>query len=148
MPRAKITAYVNQDLVAAMRRLAVHQGRSSSDVLEDAVHRFFDATRREGEHHALMARLDRIMARLALIEHGQETLFELTAHTTRFVMSVSPDIPEMDKADVNARGSERFRNVIAAMVAKLRTGRSILRDQFGPISAPTTANSSMGAAAE
>jgi hypothetical protein len=80
----------------------------------------------------------------ALIEHGQETLFELTAHTTRFVMSVSPDIPEMDKADVNARGSERFRNVIAAMVAKLRTGRSILRDQFGPTSAPTTADSSMG----
>ena len=62
--------------------------------------------------------------------------------------TVRPDIPEMDKADVNARGSERFRNVIAAMVAKLRTGRSILRDQFGPISAPTTANSSMGAAAE
>ena len=40
---------------------------------------------------------DRMMARLALLEHGQETLFELTAHTTRFVMSVSPDIPEMDK---------------------------------------------------
>jgi len=60
-------------------------------------------TRQEGEHHALdRARLDRVMPRLALLEHGQETLFELTAHTTRFVMSVSPDIPEMDKADVNA----------------------------------------------
>lgn len=148
MSRAKITAYINQDLVAAMRRLAVQQDRSTSDVLEDAVHRFFDSTRREGEHQALMARLDRLMARLALLEHGQETLFELTAHTTRFVMSVSPDIPEMDKADVNARGSERFRNVIAAMVAKLRTGRSILRDQFGPTGAPTMADSSMGAAAE
>ncbi len=148
MSRAKITAYINQDLVAAMRRLAVQQDRSSSDVLEDAVHRFFDATRREGEHHALMARLDRIMARLALIEHGQETLFELTAHTTRFVMSVSPDIPEMDKADVNARGSERFRNVIAAMVAKLRTGRSILRDQFDPAMQQVAAEPTVGAAAE
>ena len=148
MSRAKITAYINQDLVIAMRRLAVQQDRSASDVLEDAVHRFFDHTRQEGEHHALIARLDRIMARLALLEHGQETLFELTAHTTRFVMSVSPDIPEMDRADVNARGSERFRNVIAAMLAKLRTGRSILRDQFDPAIAHSMTDSRMGAAAE
>ena len=148
MARAKITAYINHDLVETMRRLAVQQDRSASDVLEDAVHRFFDATRQEGEHHALMARLDRIMSRLAVLEHGQETLFELTAHTTRFVMSVSPEIPEMDKADVNTRGSERFRNVIAAMVAKLRTGRSILRDQFGPSITHSTANPSVGAAAE
>jgi hypothetical protein len=63
-------------------------------------------------------------------------------------MSVSPDIPEMDKADVNARGSERFRNVIAAMVAKLRTGRSILRDQFGPTIEHSAADHSVGAAAE
>ena len=148
MSRAKITAYINQDLVAATRRLAAHQGRSASDVLEDAVHRFFDATRQEGEHHALMARLDRMMARLALLEHGQETLFELTAHTTRFVMSVSPDIPEMDKADINARGSERFRNVIAAMLAKLRTGHSILRDQFGSTIEHSAPDSHVGAAAE
>lgn len=148
MSRAKITAYINQDLVAAMRRLAVQQDRSASDVLEDAVHRFFDHTHREGEHHALMARLERIMARLALLEHGQETLFELTAHTARFVMSVAPDIPEMDKADINARGSERFRNVIAAMTAKLRTGRSILRDQFDPAIQHPATDATIGAAAE
>lgn len=148
MSRAKITAYINPDLVAAMRDLAIRQGRSASDVMEDAVHRFFDATRREAEHHALMGRLDRILARLSLLEHGQETLFELSAHTARFVMSVSPDIPEIDKAGVNARGSERFGNVVGAMVAKLRTGRSILRDQFGVTIAQTRGHSQTGAAAE
>lgn len=148
MSRAKITAYLNHDLVNAMRRLAVQQDRSTSDVLEDAVHRFFDHTHREGEHHALMARLDRMMARLAVLEHGQETLFELTAHTARFVMSVSPDIPEIDKVDVNTRGSERFRNVIAAIVAKLRTGRSVLRDHFDPASPPVISDAPVGAAAE
>lgn len=148
MSRAKITAYINYDLVNAMRRLAVQQDRSTSDVLEDAVHRFFDATRQEGEHHALMARLDRVLARLAVLEHGQETLFELNAHTARFVMSVSPDIPEIDKADVNTRGSERFRNVIAAIVAKLRTGRSVLRDHFDLAPQPVMAEAPVGAAAE
>jgi len=148
MSRAKITAYINHDLADAMRRLAVQQDRSASDVLEDAVHRFFDHTRREGEHHALMARLDRVMSRLGVLEHGQETLFELTAHTARFVMSVAPDIPEPDKVVVNTRGSERFRNVITAMVAKLRTGRSVMRDHFDPARQHVAADPSVEVAAE
>lgn len=148
MSRAKITAYINHDLADAMRRLAVQQDRSASDVLEDAVHRFFDHARREGEHHALMVRLDRVMSRLGVLEHGQETLFELTAHTARFVMSVAPDIPEPDKAAVNARGSERFRNVIGAMVTRLRSGRSVLREHFDSPAGQAPTDPSYGAAAE
>lgn len=148
MSRAKITAYINHDLVDAMRRLAVQQDRSASDVLEDAVHRFFDRARQEGEHHALMARLDRVMSRLGVLEHGQETLFELTAHTARFVMSVAPDVPELDKAAINTRGSERFQNVIAAMIAKLRAGRSVLRDHFDPGIHQVAAKPTVGAATE
>jgi len=96
----------------------------------------------------LMARLDRVMSRLGVLEHGQETLFELTAHTARFVMSVAPDIPEPDKAVVNTRGSERFRNVITAMIAKLRTGRSVMRDNFDPAKQQMAADPGVGAAAE
>jgi hypothetical protein len=77
-----------------------------------------------------MARLEMITRRLGVIEKGQETHFELTAHATRFAMSVAPEIAEADRTALNARGAERFRNVLGAIASRLSTGRSVWREHF------------------
>jgi hypothetical protein len=138
MARTKITARLNANLADALSRVARIDDRSVSDVVEDAVSRYFERAHSEAEHHALMAKLDRLSLRLGSIERNQETLFELTAHVTRFAMSVAPEIPERDKPAVNARGSERFRNVIAAIVSRLASGKSVWRENFAaaPVSEP------------
>lgn len=137
MARSKVTARIHADLADSVRRVASLNDRSISDVIEDAVSRYFERAHADGEHHALLARLDRLGARLASIERNQETLFELSAHATRFVMSVAPDIPEQDRPAVNIRGSERFRNVIAAMIKKLASGSSVWREHFAPAAEPS-----------
>lgn len=128
--RAKITAYITQDLADALKRVAAIKDRSVSDIVEDAIASAFANAGREAEHAALMARLEMITRRLGVIEKGQETHFELTSHATRFAMSMAPEIPEADRSALNARGAERFRNVIDAIVARLSSGRSIWRERF------------------
>jgi len=144
MVRTKITARIPPDLADSLRRIAALKDRSVSDVVEDAIITAF-ADRSEAEHAALTVKLDSIVRRLGVIEKSQETLFELSAHTARFAMSVAPDIPDMDRAALNARGSARFQNVIAAIVARLAGGKSVWKDHFSE-SAPS--QPSVGVAAE
>jgi hypothetical protein len=130
MVRAKVTSYIPQDLAETLRRVAAIKDRSVSDVVEDAIARSFASAGREAEHAALMAKLDALARRLGVIEKSQETLFELSSHATRFVMSVAPEIPEGDRPTLNVRGAERFGNVIGAIVKRLSQGRSVWREHF------------------
>ena len=130
--RAKITAYITQDLADALKRLAAIKDRSVSDVIEDAIAGSLANAGREAEHAAIMARLDLITRRLGAIEKGQETHFELSSHAARFAMSMAPDIPELDRATLNTRGAERFRNVVGAIISRLASGRSVWREHFVP----------------
>ena len=144
MVRTKITARIPPDLADSLRRIAALKDRSVSDVVEDAIIRAF-ADRSEAEHAALTIKLDSIARRLGSIEKSQETLFELSAHTARFAMSVAPDIPDMDRAALNARGSARFQNVIAAIAARLSSGKSVWKEQFAE---PSPGQPTVGVAAE
>lgn len=133
MVRHKITAYVPPELADALKRVAAVKDRSVSDVVEDAVTKALTGVSRDAEHAALMAKLDAMARRLGVIERAQETLFEFTAHATRFSMSVAPDIAEADRANVNARGAERFRGLLNAIVTRLGSGKSVLRENFPPV---------------
>jgi DNA-binding transcriptional MocR family regulator len=128
MPRAKITAYVPPDLADALKRMAAVEDRSVSDIIEDALAQRFSGHGGAVEHAALMARLDLLLRRLGVIEKAQETHVELTAQGARFVMSLAPEIPESDRAALNARGGERYRNLLALIATRLADGRSAARD--------------------
>ena len=129
MVRTKITARIPPDLADALRRVSALKDRSISDVVEDAIIRSF-ADRSEAEHAALIVKLDQLSRRLGVIEKSQESLFELTAHAARFAMSVAPEVPDADRAMLNARGSSRFQNVMAAIVIRLSGGKSVWKEHF------------------
>jgi hypothetical protein len=136
MARTKVTAYVTPDIADTLKRVAATDDRSVSDIIEDAVARRFADFGREAEHAALMAKLEQLTRRLGAIEKGQETHFELTAQAARFAMSVAPEIPEADRVALNARGADRFRNILSAIVARLSSGRSTWRDTLAAQQSP------------
>jgi len=148
MARTKITAYVTPDIADILKRVAAVDDRSLSDIIEDSLARRFADAGGEAEHAALMAKLERLARRLGVIEQGQETHFELTAQAARFAMSIAPEIPEADRPALNARGADRFRNILSAIVARLAAGRSTWRETLaaGQQSASSTARH--GAAVE
>lgn len=130
MVRQKITAYVPPDLADALKRVAAVKDRSVSDIVEDALHKSLTGVARDADHAALMAKLDQIARRLGVIERAQETLFEFNAHATRFAMSMAPDMPDADRAQANARGAERFRSLLNAVISRLGAGKSVLKENF------------------
>lgn len=138
MARTKITAYVTPDLADTVRRVAAIDDRSVSDIIEDSLARRFADAGREAEHAALMAKLDQLQRRLRVIEMGQETHFELTAQATRFAMSLAPDIAEVDRLALDARGAARLRNLLAAIIGRLSSGHSIWREALAAQSGAAT----------
>lgn len=139
--REKITTYIPIEMAKTLKHVAAVKSRSVSDIVEDAIAKSFSTAGGEAEHAALFAKLDQIHRAVGIIEKGQETHFELTAHAARFTMSVTSEISESEKAVFNARGAQRFRSVIAAIISRLNEGKSVLRDNFAgdtlpPLPAP------------
>ena len=128
MARIKITAYVTPDVADTLKRIAAIEDRSISDIMEDALVRRLADAGRDAEHAALMVMLDRIARRLGIIERGQHTHFELSAQTSRFLLSVAPEISAADRPTLNTRGADRFRNVMALVLSKLAAGEGTLQE--------------------
>lgn len=133
--RIKVTTYLTPALAETVKRLAMVHDRSVSDVIEEAVIRRLADTGRDAEQAALMARLDAMIRQIGRMDHAQETHFEMSAQIARFVLSVSPDIPEGDRPTFEARGNERLRNILSIVVARLAGNRSVGRETLNQIAA-------------
>lgn len=148
MARTKITVYVTPDIAETLKRVAAIDDRSMSDIIEDAIMRRLGNTGRDVEHAALMARMDQFGRQLRQISHVQDTHFELTAQAARFSLSVAPEIPEADLPRLEARGSDRLRNILSIVIARLGAGRSVCREALGQLMAPRGESHAVREAAE
>ena len=148
MARTKITVYVTPDIAETLKRVAAIDDRSMSDIIEDAIMRRLGNTGRDVEHAALMARMDQFGRQLRQISQVQDTHFELTAQAARFSLSVAPEIPEADLPRLEARGSDRLRNILSIVIARLSAGRSVCRETLGQLMAPGVESRPVREAAE
>lgn len=130
MARAKITAYVTPDIAETLKRVAAIDDRSMSDIIEDAIIHHLSAKDRGAAQAALMQSLGQISRRLTSVERNLETHFELSAQAARFLLSVTPDIPEADRVRWSARGRERIANMLSLVIAKVTAGRTTLQDAY------------------
>lgn len=130
MSRSKITAYVTPDIAETLKRVAAIEDRSISDVVEDAIMQKLMATGHGADQAAIIASLGQVTRRLTAVERNLETTFELTAQATRFVLSVTPEIPEADRTGWSVRGRDRLNNMLSVVISKLVIGRSTLQDAY------------------
>ena len=130
MSRCKITAYVTPDIAETLKRVAAIDDRSVSDIDEDAILQKLMAKTQGAEQAAIIASLGQVTRRLTAVERNLETHFELSAQSTRFLFSVTPDIPEADRPSWSARGRDRLSNMLSVVIARLASGRSTLQDAY------------------
>jgi hypothetical protein len=128
MARIKISVYVTPEVADTLKRLATVEDRSQSELIDDAIARRFAGTGHDAEHAAVIARLDALTRRLAVVEKAQERQFEFLAQGARFFLSVAPDIPVGERDTINARGAERLRNLLSLVATRLGAGRSAWRE--------------------
>jgi len=130
MARCKITTYVTPDIAETLKRVAAIDDRSVSDIVEDAIMRRLMTSGHDAEQAAIIASLGQVTRRLSAVERNLETHFELSAQSTRFLLSVTPDIPEADRTSWSIRGRERLGNMLSVVIAKLSAGQSTLQDAY------------------
>ncbi len=136
MARIKITAYVTPDVADTLKRVAAMEDRSFSDIIEDSIVQRLADVGRDAEQAALMVRLGQIVDRLDGVERGQQTHFELTAQTSRFLLSVAPEIAEADRSALAARGVDRLRNILSLVISRLAAGDGALQEIVSSASSP------------
>jgi hypothetical protein len=148
MKKARLSVYLDPDMMMQLAELADRKRQSKSLIAEAAITSFLtpdDSDRREA---AVGRRLDLLTRQGERLERDLSIAAETLALFIRFWLTVTPPLPEGAQAAAQAKGRERFEAFLETLGRRLAKGQSVLRevslDQLsgGTHRAPeTTANS-------
>jgi hypothetical protein len=128
MKKARLSVYLDPDMLAQLTELADRKQQSKSLIAEAAITSFLtpdDADRREA---AVARRLDLLTRQGQRLERDLSIAAETLALFIRFWLSVTPPLPETAQAAAQAKGRERFESFLETLGRRLAKGQSVLRE--------------------
>jgi hypothetical protein len=128
MKKARLSVYLDPDMMAQLTELADRKQQSKSLIAEAAITSFLtpdDADRREA---AVTRRLDLLTRQGERLERDLSIAAETMALFIRFWLTVTPPLPETAQAAAQAKGRERFESFLETLGRRLARGQSILRE--------------------
>jgi hypothetical protein len=128
MKKARLSVYLDPDMMNELVALAERKRQSKSLIAEVAITSFLtpdDADRREA---AVTRRLDMLTRQGERMERDLWISAETLALFIRFWLTVTPPLPESAQAAAQAKGRERFESFLEILGRRLAKGRSVLRE--------------------
>ena len=128
MTKARLSVYLDPDMMAQLTELAERKRQSKSLIAEAAITSFLtpdDADRREA---AVTRRLDLLARQGERVERDLWNAAETLALFIRFWLTVTPPLPESAQAAAQAKGRERFESFLETLGRRLAKGQSALRE--------------------
>ena len=128
MTKARLSVYLDPDMMTQLADLADRKRQSKSLIAEAAITSFLtpdDADRREA---AVARRLDLLARQGERLERDLSIAAETLALFIRFWLTVTPPLPETAHAAAQAKGRERFESFLETLGRRLAKGQSILRE--------------------
>src|SRR5262245_10764717 len=128
MKKARLSVYLDPDMMAQLTELAERKRQSKSLIAEAAITSFLtpdDADRREA---AVTRRLDLLTRQGERLERDLWITAETLALFIRFWLTVTPPLPEVAQATAQAKGRERFESFLETLGRRLARGRNVLRE--------------------
>src|SRR5215471_4621410 len=128
MTKARLSVYLDPDMMAQLTELAERKRQSKSLIAEAAITSFMtpdDADRREA---VVTRRLDLLTRQGERLERDLSVVAETLALFIRFWLTVTPQLPQSAQAAAQATGRERFASFLEALGRRLAKGRSVLRE--------------------
>jgi Ribbon-helix-helix protein, copG family len=128
MKKARLSVYLDPDMMAQLTELADRKHQSKSLIAEAAITSFLtpdDADRREA---AVTRRLDLLTRQGQRLERDLSIAAETLALFIRFWLTVTPSLPESAQAAAQAKGRERFESFLETLGRRLAKGQSVLRE--------------------
>jgi hypothetical protein len=128
MSKARLSVYLDPDMLAQLVELADHKGQPKSLIAEAAIMSFLtpdDSDRREA---VLTRRLDLLSRQGERLERDLSVVAETIALFIRFWLTVTPPLPQSAQSAALATGRERFESFLETLGRRLAKGRSVLRE--------------------
>jgi ribbon-helix-helix CopG family protein len=128
MTKARLSVYLDPDMMAQLAELADRKRQPKSLIAEAAIMSFLtpdDADRREA---VVTRRLDLLTRQGERLERDLSVVAETLALFIRFWLTVTPPLPQSAQAAAQAAGRERFESFLGALGRRLAKGRSVLRE--------------------
>lgn len=128
--KARLSVYLDPELMDALATFADKRDRSRSLVAEAAIASFLSPDADEQREAATSKRLDRIDRRLDRLERDLGIDLEMLALFIRSWLINTPPLPDAERAAVRKQGGERYDSFLQALGRRLATGAH-LRDEIG-----------------
>ncbi len=119
--KARLSVYLEPDLMKALVTFADRRDRSRSLVAEAAIASFLSPDNDEQREAAVAKRLDRIDRKLARIDRDTQIGIEMMALFVRSWLINTPPLPETERPAIRKQGVERYDAFIVAL------GRALAR---------------------
>jgi hypothetical protein len=128
MTKARLSVYLDSDIMAQLAELADRKDQPKSLIAEAAIMSFLtpdDSDRREA---VLTRRLDLLTRQGERLERDLSVVAETIALFIRFWLTVTPPLPQSAQGAAQATGRERFESFLETLGRRLAKGRSVLRE--------------------
>ena len=129
MRKARLSVYLDPEIMDALSGYAERRDRSLSLVAEAAIASFVTPDESERLEAALAARLDRLTRAQERLERDQTIAVETLALFVRHWLTVMPSPPEAHQEAARAKGGERYDAFVEALGRRLAKG-SVFRKEI------------------
>lgn len=128
--KARLSVYLDPDLMQSLADYASRRDQSRSVVAEAAIASFLSPDADERREAVITKRLDSIDRRIQRLERDITITVEMTAVFIRFWLASTPQLPDAAQAATRAKAGERYDSFLDALGRRLAKGPK-LRQEIG-----------------
>lgn len=126
MSKPRVNLRLDHKLHAELERCAREPGVTKTDIVEEALSRFFDPEANLVLEERLLRRMDAFDRRQGEIERDTALNLETIAHFVFYWLTRADPIPEGERDAAHALGQRRFDHFIQQVASKLGNERGVL----------------------
>jgi hypothetical protein len=126
MSKPRVNLRLSHKLYAELDRRTRESGVTKTDLVEEALSRFFDPESNLVLEERLLRRMDAFDRRQGEIERDTALCLETTAHFVFYWLTRTEPIPEEERDAAHALGQRRFDHFIQQVARKLGNERGVV----------------------
>lgn len=125
MSKPRVNLRLSHKLYAELEQQARAPGVTKTDIVEEALSRFFDPEANLVLEERLLRRMDAFDKRQGEIERDTALCLETTAHFIFYWLTQTEPIPQGERDAAHALGQRRFNHFIQQVANKISDKRSV-----------------------
>jgi predicted transcriptional regulator len=126
--KARLSVYLDPELMAALAGYADRRERSRSLIAEAAIASFLSPDSDEAREAAITKRIDQLDRRINRLERDVGIGVEMIALFVRFWLSNAPPPPESERVLLRKQGGDRYDAFMAALGRRLAKGPKVRQE--------------------